>query len=73
MNDEIGRLTDIRATCSWPGCARGPDVSVDYEQGKPRDLRLAWLAPYGGVNLCDRHAMELETAGASVLDVTRLE
>jgi hypothetical protein len=73
MDERIGRLLNILHGCHWPGCNRAPDVSVDYEQTKPRDLRLALLPPYGGVNLCDRHAVELETAGARVLGITRLE
>jgi hypothetical protein len=76
MPEHPGRLTDIRATCHWPGCNRAPDVSVDYEQTKRCELRLAWLAPYGGVNLWDRHAVELalrDGAGAWVLSLVRLE
>jgi hypothetical protein len=73
MDAERGRLFNIRPCCHWPGCNRAPDVSVDYEQTKRRDLRLAWLPQWGGVNLCDRHAIALEAAGARVLGLTRLE
>jgi hypothetical protein len=49
---------------------------MDYEQTRRCNLRLAWLAPYGGVTLCDRHVVELalrDVAGARVLGITRLE
>jgi hypothetical protein len=76
MPDDIPSPADVSAACAWPGCDRAPDVMVDYEQTKSRDLRLAWLPQWGGVNLCDRHAVELalrDVAGARVLGVTRLE
>jgi hypothetical protein len=62
-----------RPCCTWLGCEREPGVAVDYAQGKRRDLRLVWFQPYGGVNLCDRHAADLEKAGARVLSLARLE
>ena len=66
----------MHPACTAPGCARTPDVCVEYVPGKPRDLRPALLpSVHGLVTLCDWHAAELPAAlGAGrVLGVTRLE
>ena len=75
MAERISHLSDSGPCCAWPGCERRPDVCVEYEPGRPRDLRVVWLpCEHGLLTLCDWHAAELPAALGSgqIVGVTRL-